>query len=121
MIKVYVAGQYSRNPNGQTAEVLEIAHNIHAGMQATMDLMALDFAVYCPWLDFQLAVMNAGVNKQYYYNNSMAWLEVSDVVLVISGAGFDGGVDKEIVRAKELGIPVFYTLEELLAWKETKV
>jgi hypothetical protein len=45
----------------------------------------------------------------------MAWLEVSDAVMVISGDGLGGGVDAEIARARVLGIPVLWSIEEVLS------
>ena len=43
----------------------------------------------------------------------MAWVEVSDAIFVMRDSEKSGGVQREIARAQELGIPVCYTFEEL--------
>jgi len=45
---------------------------------------------------------------------SMAWLDVSDAVLVLPKYRKSGGTNLEIARAKELGIPVFYSIEDII-------
>ncbi len=116
MIKVYVAGQYSRTENGEQAGVLGVLQNISYGTSMCANLLSLGYAVFCPWCDHQFAFYEPGMSHQVYYDNSMAWLEVSDVIFVISGQGMGGGVDAEIKRAEELGIPVVHKhLSVLLA------
>lgn len=106
-VRVYVAGQYSRNRNGEKAGVLDVLRNIQRGTKVSAKLLSLGYAVFCPWLDHQFAFFEPDMNVQRYKDNSMAWLEVSDCVLVISGKGMGGGVDAEIERANKLGIPVY--------------
>ena len=114
MKKVYVAGLYSKNSIGEDASVIGVLENIKNGLNMCGCLLEYGYAVFCPWLDFQY-----GLNPQYfikkemYKANSMAWLEVSDAMLVISGVGLGTGVDKEIQRAIELKIPIFKTIHDL--------
>ena len=51
-----------------------------------------------------------------YYQYSIAWLEVSDAILVVPGSEESKGTQKEIDRANELKIPVFYTIRDLVIW-----
>jgi hypothetical protein len=44
----------------------------------------------------------------------MEWLKVCDVVLRLPGES--SGADKECDEAKSLGIPVFYTMADVVAW-----
>ena len=115
MIKrVYVAGLYSRNADGSTANVIDVLRNIRAGQVASLRVWRAGFAPFCPWLDYQFSLLDdEPISIEMYYIYSMAWLEVSDAVFVISGAGI-GGVHKEIARAKELDIPVFYSFDGLM-------
>ena len=82
--------------------------NIRAGIFVCNRLLSLGYAVFCPWLDFQYGLTGANLTIEQYRANCMAWLEVSDAMLVISGAGLWGGVDDEIKRAVVLDIPAYY-------------
>lgn len=116
MIKrVYVAGLYSRNLDGSPANTIQTLANIRAGQMASLKVWRSGFSPFCPWLDFQYALLDdQPITKEMYQDNSMRWLEVSDAVLVISGEGIGSGVDREIARATELNIPVFRSLEALI-------
>jgi hypothetical protein len=50
----------------------------------------------------------------------MAWLEVSDAVLLIEGWEKSKGTLAEIERAKALGIPVFTTVYDLNQWRDNE-
>lgn len=116
MIRVYVAGLYSRNPDGSTADVIGVLANMREGLRASAEVLNQGYAVFSPWLDFQYGLLeNNPTSKRAYQNNSMAWLEVSDAVLVISGEGIGSGVDAEIHRAHELNIPIYRSIHELIA------
>lgn len=118
MKRVYIAGLYSKNAGGSEANVLQVLDNIRAGQKAALDVWRLGFAVFCPHLDYQYSLLDdEPITYKMYYENSMAWLEVSDAVLVISGRGIGGGVDKEIARADELGIPVYDSLADLIKYE----
>ena len=109
MVKIYVAGLYSKNSKGEKANVIEVLENIKNGITVCNRLLSLGYAVFCPWLDFQYGLTgDFKVTEEQYKANSIAWLEVSDAMLVISGAGLGGGVDDEIIREFKLIIPVYY-------------
>lgn len=111
--RVYVAGNYSRNNNGETASILEVLDNIRAGQKASLRVMREGFAVFCPWLDYQFHFLDDEIITDITYKrNSLLWLAVSDCMLVISGEGHGGGVDYEIEFARMKHIPVFYDIDE---------
>jgi hypothetical protein len=115
MKRIYVAGLYSRNQNGNTANVIDVLRNIRAGQMACLKVLKAGFFPFCPWFDYQFALLDdEPISKETYQANSMAWLEVSDAVLVISGEGIGSGVDAEIARAKKLEIPIFRSLKALI-------
>ena len=117
MVRIYCAGLYSKNSKGKKANVIEVLDNIKAGITTCNRLLSLGYAVFCPWLDFQYGLTgNFEVTEEQYKASSMAWLEVSDAMLVISGAGLGGGVDDEIIRARELKIST-YTDEHVLIYE----
>ena len=115
MVKIYCAGLYSKNSKGEKANVIEVLENIKAGITVCNRLLSLGYAVFCPWLDFQYGLCGYyKIAKEQYKASSMAWLEVSDAMLVISGAGLWGGVDDEIKRAVVLDIPAYIDEHKLI-------
>jgi len=117
MIKVYCAGDYSAN------NVITVLKNIGKGLRACSELFTLGFAPFCPWADRDFIIQNPDsefIVKQFH-DASMLWLEVSDCVYVISGKGNKGGVDKEIAKAQQLNIPIFYELSDLLDWRDNLI
>ena len=113
LLKVYVAGNYSAD------NIIDGLRNIGRGRKIAAGLFEMGFAPFTPWWDASFVVDNPEGNytKQMFYDASLAWMEVSDAVYVISGKGDGGGVSKEIERAEELGIPVFYRYDELFDWR----
>lgn len=116
-LKIYIAGRYSAD------NIIDGLRNIGRGQQEAAFLFELGFAPFSPWWDrsFVLDNPNGDYSKQMFYDASLAWMEVSDAVYVISGKGDGGGVDAEIKRAGELMIPVFYEIDDLLRWSEKVV
>ena len=105
MKRCYIAGAYSSD------NVLGVLNNIRKGIRASTEKFLEGYAPFCPWLDhhFQLMLRDGEeLTVQNYYDYSMAWLEVSDMVYVLNGWENSKGTIAEIKRASELGIPVFY-------------
>lgn len=110
--RVYVAGPYS------ATNVIAVLDNMRWGMRASVEVLLAGYAPFCPWLDYNFQLQLRGdeaLTVQDYYDYSMAWLEASDAVLVLPGWQNSKGTLAEIQRAKEKGIPVFYSLEDLKA------
>ena len=110
MKRVYVAGAYN------AGDVISVLDNMRRGMRVSTEVMLAGFAPFCPWLDYHYQLMlrdGETLTVQQYYDYSMAWLEASDFVLVLPNSEHSKGVKAELARAKELGIPVFQTVEEL--------
>ena len=115
MIRVYVAGPYDgRN-------VMSVLAHIQAGLKVSNEFMSYGFAVYCPWLDFQLALIDDDdVGVDAYRRNSMAWLEVSDAVFLLPDWPLSPGATAERERALALGKPCFDRKQELFEWAQTR-
>ena len=110
MRRVYVAGPYS------ASNVISVLENIRAGIELSTRVLLLGYAPFCPWLDYHFTLMlreGEKLSVDDYYKYSMAWLEASDAVLLVPGWEKSIGTQKEIKRATELGIPIFYDLMEL--------
>lgn len=112
MKRVYVAGAYSG------PDVLSVFGNMRRGIKMAARLFELGFSPFTPWCDWPLH-MQVELDLDHCYRASMAWLEVSDLVVVVQkNSETSKGTQAEILRAKELGIPVFYNISEAIAWRD---
>jgi hypothetical protein len=110
MKRIYVAGAYSDD------NVISIFSNMRVGIRASTEVLLAGYAPYCPWLDYHYNLMLRGgetLSVMNFYNYSMSWLEVSDAILVLPNSENSVGTQNEIERAKELEIPIFYSLSDL--------
>jgi len=110
MKRVYIAGAYSAD------NVITVLDNMRRGMRKSTEVLLAGYSPFCPWLDYHFQLMlreNEILTVEDYYRYSMAWLEVSDVVLVLPNSDKSNGTQAEIKRAEELNIPICYSLEEL--------
>lgn len=113
--RVYVAGPYSAN------NVIDVLRNIGFGEKMCSKLFSLGFAPFCPWHDKSFIIQNP--EKDFtvadFYEYSVAWLEVSDAVLVIGDWRSSKGTINEIRYARSLEIPVMFTVNELIDWRDS--
>ena len=110
MKRVYVAGSYSAD------DVMDVLDNMRIGMRAGTEVLLAGHAPFVPWFDyhFQLQLRDKEkLTKGDYYRYSLAWLEVADVLYVLPNSEKSVGVQAEIQKAKELGIPIVYSLKEI--------
>jgi len=109
MKRVYVAGAYSAD------NVLKVFENMRKGMQLSTEVFLAGYAPFCPWFDYHFALMS-GLNDltvDMFYEYSIAWLKVSDCMLLVPGWENSKGTLKEIEWAKLLNIPIYCSLDEL--------
>lgn len=117
--RVYIAGAIT--PYKSEHPVFGFLGNIARGVRASLVLLLKGHAPFCPFLDFQYwFYLREGENitEKMIKDLSMAWLEVSDAVLVLPKYRKSAGTRAEIERAKEIGIPVFYDIEDLIDFEE---
>ena len=115
MIRVYVAGAYN------ASNVTNVLDNMRRGMQMGVKVLKAGFAPFVPWFDYQFSLLDDSITLQNYYDYSLAWLKASDAVLVLPNSEKSKGTQDEIKRARELGIPVFYSFDELcMMYSKTK-
>lgn len=112
MKRIYVAGPYSAN------NVLDVLKNIGHGQKVCAELFADGYAPFCPWHDRTFITDNpdGDFTVEQFYQYSLAWLSVSDAMLVLDGWQNSKGTIKEIEHANKLGIPVFFSYDELKMW-----
>jgi hypothetical protein len=120
LLRIYVAGAYS------DTNVLGVLRNIGRGEYWASQLFMRGYAPFTPWHDKTFVIQNwkEDFTVDQFYNYSMEWLRASDAVFIVPNQvglkdwGDSKGTLKEIEEAKRLGIPVFYSLKELEAWKK---
>jgi hypothetical protein len=103
---VYIASPYS---------IGDKLTNVKASLEVANILMDKGFIPYAPLLNHFQNEMFPRSEKDWI-EFDIHWLCKCDVLLRLSGKSF--GADKEIMVAKHIDIPVFYSIEELLKWSK---
>jgi len=106
MKKIYIAGRL----NGTAVEYLK---NIHSMLLFAEAVRQCGYAVFVPCLDFLMGIIMGNYEYNDYFSNSQPFLEICDAIFVCPNWKTSEGTKKEIERAEQLGIPVYYSLEEL--------
>jgi len=111
MLRVYVGGPY--RCSGKCGVDL---NHMRRGLNMGMDVFLAGYYPFIPWLDYLLKLIGRGeeLETKHLQDNGIAWLLVSDVLLIMPGFENSSGTLAEIEEAEKHGIPVVYSLEELL-------
>ena len=107
MKRIYIAGKLN-------ADAVGYLKNVHAMIRVAQAAKDAGFSVFVPCLDLLMGIVAGDYEYEDYATPNLAWLSVSDAVLLVPGWETSKGTQAEIAWAKELGIPVFETLQELL-------
>lgn len=111
MRRVFVAGLYSKT--NESNVLLGCMENIRVGISICQYLIRCGYAPFCPWLDFMYFLISPNrITEDQIKKYSLAFLPVCEAVLVLSNRP-DSGVNAEIKRAEDLGIPVFHSMQGL--------
>lgn len=108
MKRIYIAGKLNDDAIGYI-------HNLHRMFHVAEAVRRAGFAVFVPGLDFLMGLQMGNWTYRDYFDNSQPWLDAADAVFVGPGWETSDGTKREIVRAKEQGIPIFYELDEMVA------
>lgn len=104
MKRIYIASPYTKG---------DIGINIRRQMDAFAELFNLGFLPFAPLLlHFQHIVYPLSYADCMRWD--LGWLEMCDYVLRLEGES--EGADIEVARARELGKPVFFTIEAMLLY-----
>ena len=114
--RIYIAGAYSEN------NVLSVLRNIGRGQEIAAEVFRLGFAPFCPWFDKEFVILNwrGEFTVRQFLDYSIAWLDVSDCMLVVPNVpGMKDwqqseGTLKEIRYARVHNLPVFFSIKELV-------
>ena len=120
--RVYVAGAISPYPTDPPVE--GYWENIKRGVVETKRVIQAGFFPFCPFLDFLFYLTedpeDFKMTESLMKRLDFPWLEACDAVLVLKKYRKSEGTKAEIKRAKELRIPVFYSLESLIEYAEVE-
>lgn len=111
MKRIYIAGSY----NGDN--IINMLDNMRRGMRATTEVLLAGYSPWVPWFDYHFQLMlrdNERLTIEDYYRYSIAWLEVSDAVLILPNSENSKGTQMEIKKAEKLKIPIFHDLRQLI-------
>jgi hypothetical protein len=103
--KVYIASPYTLG---------DLAVNVKVQIDAVDELMNLGFVPFAPlYSHFQHMVHPRPYTD--WIAVDLEWIDVCDCLLRLPGEST--GSDGEVAHATKLGIPVFYSIQELKEWK----
>ncbi len=110
MKRVYVAGAYSAD------NVVDVLKNIGRGEWNAAQIFLMGFAPFCPWhdKDYVIKNWNQEFSVKMFYDYSITWLEVCDILFLVPGYENSKGTLAEIERAEKLGIPVVKDFKHLI-------
>lgn len=120
--RVYVAGPVVLG---------DLRANIRRACDAGLGLLAAGLAPFVPhlscymgqvmyevppgaWVGPEPEVLPRGLPVEHWYECDMEWVRVSDALLRLPGEG--KGSDAEVAEARRLGIPVFFSVADVIAW-----
>lgn len=109
--KCYVAGPYSTgDPQKNTDAALAIGDQ----------LLSLQVSPFVPHLSHYWETLHTAHDYETWMSLDFSWVAASDYVLRMPGVS--AGADREVALAKELGIPVVYSVRELvlLLWEKSE-
>ena len=112
-MRIYIAGALSSSEKANRAPsrvVTDYLANVCEMCKVASRVRKAGHHPFVPCLDLLLGAVNGDWNEEDYRGIGMSFLEVCDAVLVISESS---GVAREVKRAKELGIPVYFDIEDV--------
>lgn len=104
IVKVYIASPYTEG---------DAAQNVRLQINFANKLMNEGFYPYTPLLShFHHMIYERTYDD--WMDHCMVWVDSCDCLLRVGGNS--KGAEKEIEHAKDIGIPIFYNLNDLLTW-----
>ena len=104
-MKVYISSPYTIGDKHEN--VLRQINAFHA-------LAVNGFTPFAPTLSHYIDIIYP-MDYDWWLKYDIEWLEQCDAVLRLDGESL--GADKEVEHAKKLGIPVYYSLSEIVGKK----
>ncbi len=109
MLRVYVAGPLTR-PAGHEMP------NMRRAVDTGQALFKAGFAPFIPHLNEFWFLIYPENTYEEFIAWDLAWIIACDALLRLPG--YSEGADRECLFAEDNGIPVFHTVEDVVAWRE---
>lgn len=111
---VYIAGPYMGKSHDYRS-YFEIERHITDSLEAARELAELGYGFFCPHAhSAHFEVIAPSVLPEYWYKLDNHFLEVCDAILMLPGWISSTGAWAEKALAEHLGLPVFYSVKELM-------
>ena len=107
-MRVYVAGPYSKGV---------VAENVREAIRWADHLLRCGFTPFVPHLTHLWELVSPKPYEEWLAYD-FEWLVMCNAVLRLSGES--PGADREVAEAERLGIPVFYTVTDLMVWRDSR-
>jgi len=104
--RAYIAGKLNSDAVGYIG-------NVRAMCIEAEKVRQKGYSVFVPALDIVLGLILGWETYEDYFNNSQPWLDVSDIMYVCPDSEDSIGTNKEIARAHNIGIPVYFNVENV--------
>jgi hypothetical protein len=118
---VYIAGLLTPKGIKSTNPAIEYLLNIRDMVRATLDTLFAGFTPFCPAIDFMYFLsLREGerITEPMIKRISKDWLKRCDAILMTEGWRQSLGSVAEKELAEELGLPVFYSIEEIIEYNK---
>ena len=108
---IYIAGKYS----AETRD--EISLNIHKAFLTAQTIWSLGYFAFCPHKNTEhFEELVPSLTHEDYIVGDIAMLERCDAIFMVDGWKESNGAIREHARAEQLGIQIFYDIEDLRRW-----
>jgi len=107
---IYISGKYSG----------EVEKNVRKARQAAIRIWELGAVALCPHLNTAFFERDCDCDYEDYIRGDLELLEKCDVIYMLDNWQGSDGAHREHRKAKELGLPIFYSLRDLKNYVKTR-
>ena len=118
---VYIAGLLTPRGIKSTNPAIEYLLNVRDLVRVGIELLKEGFAPFCPGIDglyFLLLREDERITEPMIKRFSKDWLRKCDCILMTKGWEKSTGSVAEKKLAEELGLPVFYSIDEVKQYND---
>lgn len=106
-MRIFISSPYS---NGDTSTEAERVANVHRSIDTAEQLVALGHVPFLPLLSHYWQEKFAH-DHAFWMKWCLQWLSVCDAILRLDGTSIGASIEER--AAREVGIPVYYSVEDI--------